>query len=109
MLPRSMSFFSLTLATVLALFLAPVTANADQRAATQSILHSLDYLAVDYPQAVINGEIITSSEYREQQEFATAVQSLVATLPNHCTSRCWSTGSNPLPQFINRYYLRISC
>jgi high-affinity iron transporter len=82
MTARFLRLVLLALASTFALGSVPTTANADQHAATQSILHSLDYVAVDYPQAVIHGEIISASEYREQQEFAAATRSLIATLPN---------------------------
>ncbi len=57
--------------------------NAATASVTQSLLHALDYLAVDYPQAVINGEIIDAGEYAEQREFAVQAQALIGKLPHH--------------------------
>jgi len=57
--------------------------DSDLLVTAQSILHSLDYMSVDYPQAVIHGEVISASEYAEQQEFAVAAQALIAKLPDH--------------------------
>lgn len=53
----------------------------DTAADTQALLHALDYLAVDYPHVVKNGEITDSGEYTEQQEFAQQVVSLIDKLP----------------------------
>ena len=50
---------------------------------SQSLLHALDYLAVDYPQVVIHGEIINASEYAEQREFASQAKALMFMLPQH--------------------------
>jgi high-affinity iron transporter len=47
----------------------------------QSIVSALDYIAVDYPEAVQNGTILNANEYAEQREFAATVQSLLTTLP----------------------------
>ena len=60
------------LSLISALALCSVAANAAPNTGNtaQSLLHALDYLAVDYPQVVINGEIIDAGEYAEQREFA---------------------------------------
>lgn len=50
---------------------------------TLPILHALDYLAVDYIQVVIHGEIINAGEYAEQQEFAAQARTMIASLPDH--------------------------
>jgi high-affinity iron transporter len=41
----------------------------------------LDYLGVDYPRAVHDGEVLDQSEYDEQVEFAASVRNLIAALP----------------------------
>jgi high-affinity iron transporter len=48
----------------------------------QSILHTLDYLAVDYPHAVRNGNIADAHEYTEQREFVRQLQTLIERLPD---------------------------
>lgn len=57
--------------------------NAATANAAPSLLHVLDYLAVDYPQVVSNGEVTNASEYAEQREFAAQAQRLVTQLPPH--------------------------
>jgi len=83
MISRFFQLFALLSATIL--WSAPMIAIAasEEGDPTQSILHSLDYMAVDYPQVVIHGEIISASEYQEQREFAAAALSLITKLPDH--------------------------
>ena len=46
----------------------------------QSILHMLDYVAVDYPDVVKDGKVVDQSEYDEQLEFVTQVRVLLEQL-----------------------------
>jgi high-affinity iron transporter len=48
----------------------------------QSIVSALDYIAVDYPEAVQNGTVLNTNEYAEQREFAATVQALMTALPS---------------------------
>lgn len=59
---------------------APAT-NAPASAPT--ILHLLDYVAADYPEAVRNGQVVDAGEFAEQVEFVGRAASLLATLPEH--------------------------
>ena len=54
-----------------ALLLTPV-AHAEP-AETQALIQLLDYVAVDYPEAVRDGAVINSGEYAEMQEFSAAI------------------------------------
>lgn len=56
-------------------------AARDTATDSQALLHALDYLAVDYPNVVKNGEIVDRAEYAEQQEFAQQVITLIDKLP----------------------------
>lgn len=47
---------------------------------SQSILHTLDYVAVDYPAVVENGTILDQAEYVEQQEFTRRLLPLIESL-----------------------------
>ncbi|MGE0808969.1 MAG: hypothetical protein AB7L76_25785, partial [Burkholderiaceae bacterium] len=47
-------------------------------AQAQSIVHMLDYIAVDYPQFVRDGVVVDEQEYAEQREFAGQVSALLA-------------------------------
>ena len=46
----------------------------------QTILHMLDYVAVDYPEFVRDGKVVDQSEYDEQLEFVTQVRALLEQL-----------------------------
>lgn len=47
----------------------------------QNALHMLDYISVDYPQFVQNGQVLNAQEYQEQHEFAQEVVGIVDRLP----------------------------
>ena len=67
--------------TVLALVALTATARADGARPAHTLLHILDYVAVDYPGVVRDGRILNPAEYREQQEFAGQLGPLVSRLP----------------------------
>jgi high-affinity iron transporter len=46
-------------------------------------LHLLDYIAVDYPNAVEDGRVKSADEYKEMTEFAGDVAKLLQTLPDN--------------------------
>lgn len=47
----------------------------------QTVLHALDYVAVDYPGVVQNGAVLNQDEYTEQREFVLQVRKLIAESP----------------------------
>lgn len=47
----------------------------------QTAIHMLDYVSVDYPEFVQNGEVLNPDEYEEQLEFATQSANLIEELP----------------------------
>lgn len=47
----------------------------------QTAVHMLDYVSVDYPEFVQNGEVLNPEEYAEQLEFATHSGNLIKELP----------------------------
>lgn len=57
----------------------PVQAQSGDTARTA--LHLLDYVAVDYGNAVQNGQIKSADEYAEMREFAQQAQALIQALP----------------------------
>ena len=58
-------------------------AQSDERVdkLSQSILHILDYISVDYPGVVQNGKVLDAGEFAEQQEFSQQLQALAQQLP----------------------------
>ncbi len=75
-----------TLRLFLILFLAfgirswavAVPGNEDQ---ARTVVHMLDYVSVDYPVFVKDGQVLDAAEYAEQQEFAQQVMVLLEALP----------------------------
>ncbi|MBR7618743.1 cytochrome c/FTR1 family iron permease [Phenylobacterium sp. 20VBR1] len=65
---------------VLVLAVAPI-AHAQEATSSQTAWRLLDYLSVDYAGAVMDGKVISSSEYAEMSEFAGQVHERIASLP----------------------------
>lgn len=64
---------------LVALLAVSVSARADTTA--QTIVHLLDYVGVDYPEAVEDGKVKNQDEFKEMVEFTTQVVALLKTLP----------------------------
>jgi len=47
----------------------------------QTVVHLLDYVAVDYPEFVQDGKVVDEAEYQEQREFAGRAVELLQQLP----------------------------
>ena len=58
---------------------AAAAAGGDEKA--QTAIHMLDYVSVDYPETVHDGQVRDATEYQEQREFATQVLALLEQLP----------------------------
>ncbi|MGH8495246.1 MAG: FTR1 family protein [Gammaproteobacteria bacterium] len=52
------------------------------RQSAQSAVSALDYVAIDYPVAVSDGQVVNEAEYAEQREFAATVLELLGSLPD---------------------------
>ena len=75
---RACISFALRSLLAFALIGAPVMAQDN---AAQTILHMLDYVGVDYPEAVDDGKVKNEDEFKEMVEFTTQVVGLLETLP----------------------------
>ena len=62
---------------LLLLLSAPLVTAAD----LQQLLQLVDYVGVDYAEAVADGEVINPAEYAEMQDFAAGIARQVAGLP----------------------------
>lgn len=69
---------ALALFLTLALSASPLMAQSDS---AERLLHLLDYIGVDYPGTVSEGQITNPDEYREQVEFAGRLGQMVNDLP----------------------------
>lgn len=59
--------------------LLPSAARADS--GVQTTWRLLDYIAVDYPEAVVDGRVVNDFEYKEMSEFSASVAERIAALP----------------------------
>jgi high-affinity iron transporter len=54
-----------------------------QQAEVQTTWRLLDYVAVDYPEAVRDGRIVNEAEYAEMIEFSASIRERIGRLPEH--------------------------
>lgn len=59
----------------------PAAAAPAPEETAQTVIHMLDYVAVDYPEYVRDGQVLNASEYEEQREFAKHALLLLSQLP----------------------------
>ena len=64
-----------------ALCCASFAAAASLTEQAQTVVHLLDYVAVDYPEFVQDGKVVDEAEYQEQREFAGRAIELLQQLP----------------------------
>lgn len=76
---RAVSFALLLLAALLGT--SPVFAQTAQTAPAQTVWRLLDYIAVDYREAVRDGQVINQAEYLEMVEFSRSARERIALLP----------------------------
>lgn len=69
--------------SLLLLALGLFCASAAQARDPALVIHLLDYIAVDYREAVSGGAVKDSGEYKEMEEFAANVAEQLAKLPDH--------------------------
>jgi high-affinity iron transporter len=74
-----MWFWPIALALMAALALS--SPAAAQTTPAQTAWRLLDYIAVDYPEAVQNGQIVNQTEFDEMREFSATAAKLIGELP----------------------------
>ncbi|UVT20417.1 MAG: FTR1 family protein [Nitrospira sp.] len=80
-LPNTLPWWlTMVLLTTGPLDMAIASPADDERA--QTVVHMLDYVAVDYPDAVQDGKVFNADEYAEQRDFAVQAITLLGKLPN---------------------------
>ncbi|MDH5389100.1 MAG: cytochrome c/FTR1 family iron permease [Gammaproteobacteria bacterium] len=50
---------------------------------SQRLVQMLDYIGVDYPPTIVNGEIVNEVEYAEMQEFSGELRNLIMAMPEN--------------------------
>lgn len=79
----------------------PCTSPARAQEAAQTVLHLLDYVAVDYAGAVENGRIRNPGEYAEMREFAGQAVALIGELPANAAHQKLLSDAGALAQRID--------
>lgn len=74
---------ALTLLSAALVLLMPAVSPATETDPSQRLLQMLDYIGVDYPPTVLDGEVIDEVEYAEMLEFSGEVLNLLNKLPAH--------------------------
>ena len=72
-----------------------------QGESAQTVLHLLDYIGVDYSEAVENGKVKNEDEYKEMVEFATQVTALLKTLPANPQQAALAAEAGRLARRVN--------
>lgn len=72
---------ALLLAVLLAASLFNIAPASAQTAPAQTIWRLLDYIAVDYREAVKDGQVVNPGEYQEMTEFSRSARERIALLP----------------------------
>jgi len=101
-IPESLQRFSLAIFAVLMLatsFGLPGPAAA-QTAPAQTIWRLLDYIAVDYTEAVDDGKIVNQTEYDEMVEFSATAGKLIGELPASSAKAALGRRAAELQQLI---------
>jgi high-affinity iron transporter len=76
----SLQTLRVLLAPILLMLSVSVGAAADP---AQTVVHILDYIGVDYAEAVEHGKVKNADEYKEMVEFAAQVRTLLGGLPDN--------------------------
>ena len=64
----------------LACLVFPATSFADDAQTVNRLIQLVDYVGVDYRQAVEEGQVVSAEEYAEMVEFAATIERFVARL-----------------------------
>ena len=76
------SFYRLLLAApILLIFCWPAASQATVDDPSQRLLQMLDYVGVDYPPTVENGQVVDPVEYAEMEEFSGEIINLLQKMP----------------------------
>lgn len=67
---------------------------------TEGLLQMLDYVGVDYPGAVSDGQVVNSAEYAEMQDFVAGIGKGVQSLPAGGGKETLQAGAKRLEAFI---------
>jgi len=84
--------------TLALLLLVPFAAPAQE---AQTILHLLDYIGVDYPEAIEDGKVKNEDEYKEMLEFTAQVSQRIAALRENPGKAGLAAQAQALEKLVN--------
>jgi high-affinity iron transporter len=79
----------------------PLQASGETTTDAATLLHLLDYIAVDYAEAVQDGRIKNADEYKEMAEFSTQAAARIARLPDNPQRAALAAKSQSLIELIS--------
>lgn len=85
---------------VIVLILFLFSANAQAGTNIQQLFQLVDYIGVDYREAVRDGQIVNAGEYEEMQDFSLAILDQVRRLPESVTRRELVTRAEKLTDLV---------
>ena len=85
---------------LLVLFFAAALSGMAAAQEAQTILHLLDYIGVDYPEAVEAGKIKNADEYKEMLEFTSQVARQVKGLPDNAKKQALVANAAVLAKLV---------
>jgi len=91
--------FRLFLLCLICLAASPAAAQ-QSGPGVQTTWRLLDYVAVDYPEAVRGGRVVNDLEYAEMQEFSAAIRQQIGALPAHPAKNGLAERAGELQQAI---------
>ncbi len=86
---------------VVAVAESPPAAKSDWQTSAQLIIGALDYVAIDYPEAVQAGTVINTAEYAEQREFLATVNELLLSLPSRAARQSLLSQAQELATLVD--------
>ena len=83
-------------------FISLILISHSALSSTEQLLQLIDYVGVDYAEAVHNEEVINKAEYAEMQDFAAGIAQQLSDLPESAEKQTLITQSAQLSLWINQ-------
>lgn len=80
---------------------AMLLAGVARAAEPGTVLHLLDYIAVDYAGAVENGKVTDADEYKEMHEFTGQARTMIDGLPENATQPALRAGAAEIARLVD--------
>lgn len=94
--------YPILMKALLALFVVLTVPPAYGQPQLQQLVQLIDYVAVDYPGAVAEGQVVNEAEYAEMRDFATAIGEQISKLPASDTKPALQGAAQQLIDLIDQ-------